>query len=255
MSSTISTREELSSNSRHSASRSWRVVEAQHIISTAKLTDTAEEQRILENLIEGTKPNIPPECQHFNYLLSTPFRYGAPYPRGSRFRGAGRTLGVFYSSENVDTAIAEMCFCRLLLFAESPATKWPTDAGEFTAFAVEYATPRSIDLTRPPFDDRAAIWMHPTQYDGCQELAELARSVDIEIIKYASARDPSHKLNAALLTCRAFARAEPADRQTWRILLGSNGARALCEMPRIEVDFDRTAFHKDPRIAVMRWDR
>jgi hypothetical protein len=225
------------------------------MISTAKLTDNAEEQRLLENLIEGAKPNIPPECQHLNFLLSTPFRYGAPYPRGSRFRKAGRTLGVFYSSENVDTAIAELCFHRLLFFAESPATKWPMDAGEFTAFAVEYATSRSIDLTRLPFDDRAAIWMHLTKYDECQELAELARCLDIQIIRYASARDPRHKLNTALLTCRAFARAEPGDRQTWRILFGSNGARALCEMPRVKVDFDRTAFHQDPRIAAMRWDR
>src|SRR5690349_22532480 len=114
MSSITSTRDELSSSSRHASGRAWRVVEAQHIISTAKLTDNAEEQKLLENLIEDTKPNIPPECRHLNYLLATPFRYGAPYPRGSRFRKAGRTLGVFYGCDNVDTAIAEICFRRLL---------------------------------------------------------------------------------------------------------------------------------------------
>lgn len=255
MSLTISTREELSSNSRRASGRSWRLVEAQHRVSTIKLTDTAAEQILLENLIEGTKPNIPSECQHLNFLLSTPFRYGAPYPKGSRFRKAGRTLCVFYASENVDTAIAELCFHRLLFFAESPDTKWPSDAGEFTAFAVEYATPQAIDLTRAPLDDRADKWMHLTRYDECQELAELARNAGVEIIKYASARDPRQKLNVALLTCRAFARAEPTDRQTWRILFGSNGARALCEMPREMIDFDRVAFHRDPRIAAMHWDR
>jgi hypothetical protein len=255
MSSTISTREELSSSSRQASGRAWRIVEAQHIISTAKLTDNAEEQRLLENLIEDTKPNIPPECQHLNYLLATPFRYGAPHPRGSRFRKAGRTLGVFYCSENVDTAVAEMCFRRFLFFAESPDTTWPADAGEFTAFAAEYATPRAIDLTRPPFDDRAAIWMHVTEYGACQALAELARAAGIELIKYPSARDPRRKLNVALLTCRAFARAEPSDRQSWRILFGSNGARAFCEMPREMIDFDCAAFADDPRIAAMRWDR
>jgi RES domain len=255
MSSIISTRDELSSSSRHASGRAWRVVEAQHIISTAKLTDNAEEQKLLENLIEDTKPNVPPECRHLNYLLATPFRYGAPCPLGSRFRKSGRTLGVFYAADNVDTAIAEICFRRLLFFAESAATPWPTEAGEFTAFAVEYATPSAIDLTRPPFDDRAAVWMHVTQYDACQALAELARGAGIEAIKYSSARDPRHKLNAALLTCRAFARAEPSDRQTWRILFGGNGARALCEMPREMIDFDRRAFAADPRIAAMRWER
>lgn len=255
MSSIISTRDELSSNARPAAGRSWRVVEAQHVISTAKLTDTAVEQALLEQLIETTKPSIPPECRHLNFLLATPFRYGAPYPRGSRFRKAGLTLGVFYASENADTAIAELCFHRLLFFVELPDTHWPADAGEFTAFAVEYATPRSIDLTRPPFDNRAATWMHRTHYEGCQDLAELARAEGIEIIRYASVRDPRNKLNAALLTCRAFAQPNPVDRQTWRILFGSNGARALCEMPRAMIDFDRSAFDRDRRIAAMRWER
>lgn len=255
MSSSISTRDEVLFSRRRAVGRGWRVVEAQHKVSTAKLTDTGAEQRVLEDLIEETKPNIPPECKHLNFLLSTPFRYGAPYPHGSRFRKAGRTLGVFYSSENVDTAIAELCFGRLLFFADSPATKWPTDAGEFTAFTVEYATANAIDLTLAPFDNRAALWMHLTRYDECQELAEIARQNGINLIRYASVRDPQHKLNLAILNCQVFAKTEPVERQTWRILFGSNGARALCEMPKGTIDFDRTAFLPDPRIEIMQWDR
>ena len=255
MSSPISTPEELSSNCHATAGQCWRVVEAQNQISTTKLTDTAAEQHALELLIEQTKPPVPPECRHLNFLLSTPFRYGAPYPRGSRFRKAGRTLGVFYGSEHAHTAIAELCFHRLLFFSESPDTRWPGDAGKYTAFAVDYSAPRSIDLTRAPFDSRSAIWMHVTRYDECQTLAELAREGDIAIIKYSSVRDPSHRLNIAILSCRAFAEPEPTSRQTWRILLGGNGARALCEMPQATMDFNREAFHGDPRIAAMRWDR
>jgi RES domain len=255
MSSPISTPEELSSNCRAATGRCWRVVEAQNQISTTKLTDTAAEQHALELLIEETKPPVPPECRHLNFLLSTPFRYDAPYPRGSRFRKAGRTLGVFYGSEDSHTAVAELCFHRLLFFSESPDTKWPGDAGEFTAFAVDYAAPRSIDLTRAPFDSRSAMWTHVTRYDECQTLAEMAREGDIAIIKYSSVRDPLHRLNIAILSCGAFARTEPVTRQTWRVLLGSNGARALCEMPREAMDFDRRAFQDDPRIKAMRWDR
>jgi hypothetical protein len=255
MSSTISTLAELSSSARGASGRCWRLVEAQNQISTTKLTDTRDEQRVLETLIEETKPSIPPECRHLNFLLSTPFRYGSPYPRGSRFRKPGLTLGVFYGSENPHTAIAELCFHRLLFFSESPDTKWPANAGEYTAFAAEYAVIKSIDLTRPPLDSRAAIWMHVTQYDECQSLAELARTAEIELIKYASVRDPRHRHNVALLTCRAFGNAAPIAHRTWRVLLGSNGARALCEMPRETIDFDREAFRSDPRIAAMRWDR
>jgi hypothetical protein len=255
MLSLISTPEELSSNCHPATGRCWRVVEAQNQISTTKLTDTAAEQHALGLLIEETKPPVPPECRHLNFLLSTPFRYDAPYPSGSRFRKAGRTLGVFYSSEESHTAIAELCFHRLLFFSESPATQWPGDAGEYTAFAADYAAPRSIDLTRAPFDSRSAMWTHVTRYDECQTLAELAREGDIAIIKYSSVRDPLHRLNIAILSCRAFASAEPNSRQTWRLLLGSNGARALCEMPQATLDFNRQAFQDDPRIAAMRWDR
>lgn len=255
MSSPISIPAALSSSRRRAAGRCWRIVEAQHKVSTAKLTDTAAEQRLLEDLIEETKPNLPPECAGLNFLLSTPFRYGAPYPHGSRFRRAGRTPGVFYASENVDTAIAELCFSRLLFFADSPDTQWPTSAGEFTAFAAEYATRNAIDLTRAPLDARSKAWMHLTRYDACQDLADMARQQGIDLIKYASVRDPLHKLNLAILTCTVFARNAPVDRQTWRILFGSNGARALCEMPEGTIDFGRDAFAPDPRIKGMRWER
>jgi hypothetical protein len=255
MPSTISTPGELRFSHRRASGRAWRVVEAQHKVSTAKLTDTADEQKILEDLIEEAKPAIPEECGHLHFLLSTPFRYDPPRPHGSRFRRAGRTPGVFYAAESVDTAIAETCFWRLLFYAESPDTSWPGDAGEFTAFAAEYHTEHAIDLTLGPFTDRTPIWMHPTHYEPCQDLADLCREGGIDLIRYASVRDPQHKLNLAILTCSTFTRADPSDRQSWRILLGSNGARALCEMPAGSIDFDRKAFLPDPRIEAMRWDR
>ena len=251
----ISTRDELLHSKRRVVGRGWRIVEGQHKVSTAKLTDTSAEQRLLEDLIEETKPAIPAECSHLNFLLATPFRYGAPYPHGSRFRRAGHTSGVFYASENVDTAVAEICFARLMFFADSPETPWPQEAGEFTAFAVDYSTENAIDLRLSPFEDRVAAWMHLTRYDACQSLADIARESGVDFIRYASVRDPRHKPNLAILHCRVFARAEPVEFQTWRILLGSNGARAVCEMPAGSIDFGRNAYLPDPRIAEMRWDR
>ncbi|MBE7608035.1 RES family NAD+ phosphorylase, partial [Salmonella enterica subsp. enterica serovar 4:-:1,2] len=97
-----------------------------------------------------------------HYLLATPFRYGSVYPYGSRFRRAGRTLGVYYAAETIATAVAEMSFYRLLFFAESLDTPWPRDAAEYTAFSISYATGKAIDLTRPPLDRDEAAWTHPT---------------------------------------------------------------------------------------------
>jgi hypothetical protein len=180
----------LSSHARRASGNCWRVIEAQHRVSTLKITDTQAEQELLESLIEASKPAVPKECEHLHYLLSTPFRYGAPYPHGSRFRRAGLTPGVFYASDHVETAIAEAVFWRLLFYADSPDTPWPANAGEYTAFACAYSTGRAIDLTRPPLDARREAWMHPTRLDECQTLAEAARAANIDVIRYASVRDP-----------------------------------------------------------------
>src|SRR5215475_3384516 len=156
MSSNIWTRAALSSSARAASGRCWRIVEAQHHVSTAKLTDTMQEQARLEALLEESKPAIPAECRGLSYLLFTPFRYGSPYPHGSRFRRAGLTAGVFYASALPRTAASEMAFHRLLFFAESPATPWPSNPGEYTVFAVDYATARAIDLATAPFKKHAA---------------------------------------------------------------------------------------------------
>ena len=86
MSSNTWTPAALSSEARALSGTCWRLVEAQHRVSTLKLVDTVEEQSVLEDLIQNTKPVLPAECAHLHYLLCTPFRYGAVYPAGSRFR-------------------------------------------------------------------------------------------------------------------------------------------------------------------------
>jgi len=255
MSSSIWTPDALSSEARPARGKCWRVVEAQHHVSTAKLTDTADEQARLEELIEGSKPPVPPACRGLHYLLFTPFRYGAVYPKGSRFRRAGMTPGVYYAAVRPETAIAELAFYRLLFFAESPATPWPANPGEYSVFSAQYATARAIDLTRPPFVENRAVWTDKTDYSRCQDLADLARRAGIEVIKYESTRTPDRAANLAILDCAAFSSREVGDRQTWRILLNASGARLLCEFPKAVLSFDRQAFAADPRISGMRWDR
>jgi len=240
---------------RRASGRCWRAVEAQHRVSTMKLTDNAAEQTLLEQVLEETKPALPPDCRHLAYLLATPFRYGAPYPAGSRFRRAGLTPGVFYASAHPETAMAELAFHRLLFFADSPATPFPRNPGEYTVFAADYATPRALDLTRPPLARRRAQWMHPQDYGPCQALADAARAAKIELLLYASVRDPQHRLNVALLTGRAFVKPKETARQSWRLHLSAQGVRAVCEAPRLSLDFDRAAFAGDARIAKMIWER
>ena len=253
MSSVILTAAELASSARPNEGRCWRFVEAQHRTSTLKLTNTLGEQRRLEEIIDNAKPRVPEECRHLHFLLYTPFRYGV-YPNGSRFRRAGLTPGVFYASIWPETAAAEMAFHRLLFYAESLATPWPVNAAQYTAFEVQFATPRSIDLTRDPFRADDDSWTHPVDYDRCQTLADLARAENIDAIKYRSVR-AREGMNVALLRCATFASNEPAGRETWHIHLSASGARLLRESPALELAFDRDAFASDPRIGPMNWDR
>jgi hypothetical protein len=245
----------LKTLARRAAGRCWRAVEAQHRVSTMKLTDSAAEQAVLEEALEATKPALPPDCRHLSYLLATPFRYGAPYPKGSRFRRAGMTPGVFYASGDPDVAMAELAFHRLLFFAESPKTPFPRNPGEYTVFATDYATRRALDLTRPPIDKQRGKWMHPQDYSACQALADDARAADIDVILYPSVRDPQHRLNVALLACSAFAKRKETGRQSWRLHLSAQGVRAVCEAPKIAFEFGREAFAADSRIKKMAWAR
>ena len=244
----------LSSEGRTLKGDCWRLVEAQHRVSTLKIVDTLAEQALLEELLEATKPTVPPECRKLHYLLATPFRYDAPYPRGSRFRRAGRSQGIYYAAEHVETAVAEISFHRLLFFAESPATPWPPNATEFTAFRIGYAG-NGIDLTRAPLSRDRNAWTDPLDYSACQSLSDAAREAGLWVIRSESVRDPEARANIALLSCLAFTAREPRIRQTWRIRFGPVGVHALCEYPELKLEFSRDAFERDGRIADFDWDR
>ena len=217
------------------------------------LADTLEEQALLEEILDDSKPAVPNECRELHYLLFTPFRYGALYPKGSRFRRAGLTPGVFYASQSTAIAVAEMAFYRLLFYAESPATPWPSTAGEYTVFSAQFAAGKSLDLTRPPLARDASNWTSPVEYSHCQALADVAREAKIDVIRYRSARADGQ--NVALLSCRAFAARTPVDRQVWRMQVGNVGVRALCSAPPQRLAFGRETFARDPRIAALNWER
>jgi hypothetical protein len=255
MSSSTWTPAALSSEVQTLAGTCWRLVEAQHRVSTLKVVDTVEEQAVLEDLLQNTKPSLPPECEHLHYLLSTSFRYGAVYPTGSRFRRPGLTEGVFYAAEEPYTAVAEIIFYRLLFYAESPDTPWPSNAAEYTAFSAAYSTKKGIDLTRGTLQRDKAQWMHRTDYGPCQALSDTARAAQIEIVRYMSVRDPQHGMNLALMTCRAFTKTKPVSQLTWHIRLSEAGAQAVCEAPKSGITLGRDTFAADPRIAKLRWKR
>jgi len=248
MSSLIWTPAALRSEAAALAGDCWRLVEAQHRISTMKLVDTLEEEALLEAELERTKPPGPPDCAHLDYLLATPFRYGR-YPGSSRFRREGMTPGVFYASEAVETAVAETAFYRLLFFRDSPATPYPANPLEFTAFRTPYATLTAIDLTAAPFDRDAARWADPYDYSHCLALADAAREAEIAVIRYRSVRDSAGGANLAILSCRAFTADRPQAFMTWRLAISARGVNAICDWPNTRLALPVSLFAGDPRFG------
>jgi len=209
----------LASSARRLSGRIWRVVEHQHTIATRKIVDTLDEQAVLEDILEETKPPYPPAAEHLHYLLKTPFRY-APSPYASRFRPANDSRGIFYGAESVRTGLAEVGYWRRRFLAASPGTPPPRNPESLTTFSVDYRSRHALDLFRPPLDRDRALWMHPEDYTATHALALNAREVGIEAIRYESVRAPGHEACLALLEPAAFVSSRPVEMQTWYLFLG-----------------------------------
>jgi hypothetical protein len=210
----------LASEARAATGNIWRVVEHQFTTSTKKIVDSQDEQDILEAILEESKPPYPPGIDRLDYLLKTPFRYQPPNPVGSRFRRARVDPGVFYGSETIRTALAEMSYYRVRFFAASSGTPFPRTGEQLTAFNVGYQTRAAIDLTLPPLNRDRTLWAAPQDYVATQSLAVAARRAAIDVIRYESVRDVEHGINVALLSPQVFTSDQPTDLQTWQLFLG-----------------------------------
>ena len=219
----------LASEHRRYAGKVWRVVEAQHRISTNRLAASQQEQELLEDLVEEIKPRLPAAARHLDFLLAAPFRYG--HKHASRFRRADERPGIFYAAETEATAIAEAAYWRLRFFSRSPGFAPPGTTSEHTSFRASVATDRALDLTRAPFDQKAQSWTDPDDYTACQDLAAAAREASTQVIRTRSARDPAGGCNVVVLDPAAFAKRSPTPGQTWHFRFQEGKLLALAAWP------------------------
>ncbi|WP_211486597.1 hypothetical protein, partial [Corallococcus exiguus] len=88
-----------------------------------------------------------------------------------------------------------------------------------------------------------------SDYSACQVFADLARAAEAEGVRSASVRCPSRGVTYSWLTCRVFVKPAPVRRQTWRMRVTPTSVQALCESPRLALEFQRSLFESDPRVA------
>lgn len=168
------------------ACRVHRVVESQETVATLMLVDNRDEQQVLEELLEGSKPPIAADLRDLHYLLAAPFRY-PPLAHGSRF-GARHERGIFYGSTRVETALGECAFYRLLFLA-GLSTPFTEDViTRHTAFSVELHAGRGLDLCAAAFTPARAWLRSPVDYRATQAFGSAMRANGVEAFLYLCAR-------------------------------------------------------------------
>lgn len=73
--------------------------------------------------------------------------------------------------------------------------------------------------------------MHPADYSQCQSLADHARRIGTQAIRYASVRDPMHRANLALLDPAGFTSTTPVIEQTWHFRYEAGRMTAFAAFP------------------------
>jgi hypothetical protein len=199
----------------------WRAVEAQHVVSTLRLTDNdAEAQELLEAILEEHKPAPPADTKGLHYLLATPFRY-PPARYGSRFR-AWPDPGVLYGALARRTACAEMGYWRWRFVQDSDGLTEIAAAPQ-TLFQAGVKG-SAVDLQQPPFAAHASDWTNPSDYSATQAFGRQAREADVDLILYRSVRDPEPQTCVAVLRPEVLRPKRPLAQETWHLTVTSDGA-------------------------------
>lgn len=200
----------IASSAKNAQHELWRAVEAQHLVATMSLVDTLDEQFLLEELLEASKPPVPKGTEKMDYLIFTPFRYTSPHP--SRFRRANDP-GVWYGAFDRQTACAEVGYWRWRFLMDSKGLRDEDIKSDHTLFQARVSG-RCIDLTRAPWDAASELWRHPNDYGDCHSLANHARTQKVDWIRYGSARHPEGTCGA-VLTPQSLTIHEPTRREHW----------------------------------------
>ena len=193
--------------------RVYRVVESQEQVATVNIVDTLEEQSVLEQLLEHSKPAPRPGSDGLHYLLFSPFRY-PPLRHGSRF-GGRHEPSIFYGSHRPRTARAEAAYYRFVFwFGMSSPPKRPMRS-EHTLYTATYQAQSGLKLQAEPFVSHRKTLTDPADYQPTQALGTAMRAVGILAFEFSSARDENAGTNAGLFDPSAFASPNVANLEQW----------------------------------------
>jgi len=203
----------------------WRSVESQQKVATLSLVGgDPEQQSLLEEFLETAKPPVPAGVQvgDLHYLLYSPFRYAAS-ASGTRF-GAPHTCGIFYCADDKETALAETAYWKTRFAKASAGLQGVGQTVQRTLFEVSIAGP-AVDLRLEPFNDDPSIWMHPTDYRATWQIGRQVRAnKTIDMVRYQSVRDTTHRCCTAIFNPKAFTCTKPLQQEEWTLFVQGDHA-------------------------------
>jgi hypothetical protein len=218
------------------------MVESQVQVATTAIVDSAEEQAVLEALLDQGKPPLRPGTERLDYLLRTPFRY-PPLAHGSRF-GSRFEPSIFYGSLGYQAVLAECAYYRFVFWtgmARPPPGR--RLVSQHTSFQASYRTRRGIRLQDPPFSAFASELSSPASYAETQALGTEMRHKGTEAVEYVSARDPDHGINVALFQPAALAPpCRATDLKAWTCTTTAERVAFLALADRSVKEFPLTDF-------------
>ena len=220
-----------------------RVVEDQENVATLSLVNNIEEQGVLEDLLEQSKPKKPEGYDALYYLLITPFRY-PPLQYGSRF-GSSFEPSLFYGSLNISTALAETAYYRFVYLSGMKEAYAKPVLMTYSSYTVSIRADRSIFLDNKPFNIFENIMTSPNNYNDTQILGDSMRSAKVEAFQYISARDPEQGKNIALFSPKVFQSKKPINIERWICNITHEEIGFLSHNNQKKLRFDKRSFLVD----------
>ncbi|MEZ4265946.1 MAG: RES family NAD+ phosphorylase [Myxococcota bacterium] len=219
------------------------------MVSTRKLVDSDDEQRLLDAMLDSSGPARAPESYKLHPLLAGPLR-PPPLAYGSRF-GDTSERGIWYGALEPRTAFAEAAFYRLLFVGDSEAKLEPLIL-ELLLFSVPVSSKCGVDLTKPPFDAYEHLIGSRESYAETQRLGTAMREAEVEAFLYPSARDPERGTNVGVFSARAFASDRPSTPTAWVCHLGKDAVeiseKSVFERRRVR--FERRQFELNGELVL-----
>ena len=173
----------------------WRTVSLDQRVYIRSLAKNSANADLLSEWANAPSPQTETEA---STLLQAPFR-NPPLRYGSRF-GSRLEPGIWYGSDSLSTAFAERAYYLFALRSGTDASLSSSYKHLFTSLQANVATAQGADLTRGDWVDYEPSISSPTSHDVARALGSEMRAMDVEALRFRSARATGGGTNVALFT-------------------------------------------------------